>query len=43
MKAEGRGGKGESEWERQKDTDNEGIAEEMTRKKGMGIAELAIS
>lgn len=43
MKAEGRGGKGESEWERQKDTDNEGIAREMIGKKGMGISELAIS
>lgn len=41
MKAEGRGGKGESEWERQ--TDNEGIAREMIGKKGMGISELAIS
>lgn len=39
----GRRGKGESEWERQTDTDNEEIAREITGKKGMGIAELAIS
>lgn len=43
MKAEGRRGKGESEGERQTDTDNEEITREMTGKKGMGITELAIS